>query len=141
MRTSYEERVRSRSFASAVAGITGMLALVLACFGLFGVVSYGVAMRTREIGIRRALGASGISVIALVLQHLVLPVGAGLVLGTAAGLGAGWLLAREPFYLPSSDVFTPVLITIFFTLTAGAAALVPASRALGAEPLRSLRHE
>jgi predicted permease len=141
MRTSYEHEVRSRSVASAVAGTTGMLALVLACFGIFGVVSYGVAMRTREIGIRRALGASGTSVVALVLKHLVLPVGVGMALGTAAGLGAGWLLAREPFYLPSSDVFTPALIVIFFALTAGAAALVPALRALGAEPLRSLRHE
>jgi predicted permease len=141
MRTSYEHEVRSRSVASAVAGTTGMLALVLACFGIFGVVSYGVAMRTREIGIRRALGASGTSVVELVLKHLVLPVGVGMALGTAAGLGAGWLLAREPFYLPSSDVFTPALIVIFFALTAGAAALVPALRALGAEPLRSLRHE
>jgi predicted permease len=141
LKTHYEERVRTSSLASMIAGTIGILALTLACFGLFGVVSYGVAMRTREIGIRRALGASGMSVLALVLQHLVLPVGIGMVLGTAAGLGAGWLLAREPFYLPSSDVLTPVLIVIFFTLTAGAAALVPASRALGAEPLRALRHE
>ena len=98
-------------------------------------------MRTREIGIRRALGATGPSVILLVLQHLVLPVSAGMILGTAAGLGAGWLLAREPFYLPSSDALTPVLIAIFFAMTAFVAALLPAWRALGTEPLRALRHE
>lgn len=141
MRTSYEERVRSRSLASAVAGVTGMLGLVLACFGIFGVVSYGVAMRTKEIGIRRALGASGSSVITMVMRQLALPVGIGMLLGTSTGIGAGWFLARKPFYLPSGDVFTPALIVILFTLTAGAAALVPALRALGADPLRSLRHE
>ena len=81
MRTSYEERVRSRSFASAVAGITGMLALVLACFGIFGVVSYGVAMRTKEIGIRRALGATGTSVMTMVMRQLALPVGIGILSG------------------------------------------------------------
>jgi predicted permease len=141
MRTSYEERVRSRSFASAVAAITGMLALVLACFGIFGVVSYGVAMRTKEIGIRRALGATGTSVMTMVMRQLALPVGIGILLGTGGGIGAGWFLAREPFYLPASDGLTPVLIVIFFGLTAVLAAVIPAARALGAEPLRSLRHE
>jgi putative ABC transport system permease protein len=141
MRTSYEEKVRTRGLASVGVGITGMLALTLACFGIFGVVSYCVAMRTREIGIRRALGATSPSVVVLVLPHLVLPVGVGMALGIAAGLGAGWLLAGDPFYLPSSDVLTPLLIVIFFALTAGLAAVVPASRALGVEPLRALRHE
>jgi ABC-type antimicrobial peptide transport system permease subunit len=56
-------------------------------------------------------------------------------------LRIGWLLARAPFYLPSSDVLTPVLIVLLFALTLGAAAVVPASRALGVEPLRALRHE
>lgn len=141
MRTSYQEKVRSRSVAGVIVGTTGVLALTLACFGIFGVVAYGVAIRTREIGIRRALGATGSSVIGLVLHQLVLPVGVGIAIGTAAGLGAGWLLAREPFYLPSSDLATPVLVVLFFAVTAGAAAVVPASRALGIEPLRALRHE
>jgi predicted permease len=141
IRTSYEERVRTSSLASTIAGTTGALALTLACFGIFGVMSYSVSMRTREIGIRRALGATGSSVIGLVLRQLVLPVGVGIALGTAAGLGAGEALAYEPFYLPASDVWTPILIVMFFALTAGAAAVVPASRALGIEPLRALRHE
>ena len=141
MRTSYEEKLRTRAFAGAGVGITGVLALTLACFGIFGVVSYGVATRTREIGIRRALGATGASVLTLVLQHLVIPVGVGMGLGVAAGLGAGWLLARDPLYLPSSDVLTPLLIVLFFAITAAAAAVWPASRALGVEPLRALRHE
>ncbi len=62
-------------------------------------------------------------------------------LGVAAGVGVGWFLAREPFYLPAADIFTPALVMLFFALTAAAAALVPASRALGSEPLRALRHE
>lgn len=141
MRTSYEEKLRSRTLAGAIVGSTGALALTLACFGIFGVVAYGVAMRTREIGIRRALGATDSSVIGLMLRQLVLPVGVGIAIGTAAGLGAGWLLAHDPFYVPSADVLTPVLVVLFFALTAFAAAVVPAARALGVEPLRALRHE
>jgi putative ABC transport system permease protein len=141
MRANYERALRSRRSASLVVGAAGLLALTLACFGIFGVVSYGVAMRTREIGIRRALGADGTSVMALVLSQLTVPVGIGMTVGTAAGLAVGWVLARQPFFLPASDVLTPVLVLAFFSLTALAAAVVPASRALGVEPLRALRHE
>jgi ABC-type antimicrobial peptide transport system permease subunit len=122
-------------------GAAGLLALTLACFGIFGVVVYGVAMRTREIGIRRALGANAPSIVGLVLGQLLVPVSTGMLLGTAAGLAVGTVLARQPFYLPASDIFTPVLVLLFFALTATAAAIVPATRALGVEPLRALRHD
>jgi ABC-type lipoprotein release transport system permease subunit len=56
-------------------------------------------------------------------------------------LAVGTVLARQPFYLPASDIFTPVLVLLFFALTATAAAIVPATRALGVEPLRALRHD
>ena len=141
MRTSYERKLRTRRSASIAAGATGLLALMLACFGIFGVVSYGVAMRTREIGFRRALGAAGLLVIGLVVRQLLIPVVTGMLLGIASGLGVGWVLAREPFYLPSSDILTPVLVMLFFALTAAFAAVLPASRALGLEPIRALRHE
>ena len=112
-----------------------------ACVGIFGVVTSGVAMRTREIGIRRALGAAHASAMGLVLGQLLIPVAIGMTVGTAAGLGVGWFLAREPFYLPAADIFTPALVMLLFAVSATAAALVPASRALGIEPLRALRHE
>jgi predicted permease len=141
MRESYERKLHARRSASLVVGAAGLLALTLACFGIFGVVVYGVAMRTREIGIRRALGANAPSIVGLVLGQLLVPVSTGMLLGTAAGLAVGTVLARQPFYLPASDIFTPVLVLLFFALTATAAAIVPATRALGVEPLRALRHD
>jgi predicted permease len=141
MRTSYEERVRTGRLTSLIAGTTGLLALALACLGIFGVIAHSVVLRTKEIGIRRALGAPGSSVVALLARQLAIPVGVGMLLGTGAGLAAGWMLAREPFYLPSADVTTPVIVLLFFAFTATVAAILPARRALGVEPIRALRRE
>lgn len=137
----FREKLRARQVASLIGGLMGVLALSLACFGIFGLVSYGVAMRTKEIGIRRALGADAESVIRLLLRQLALPVGLGMLAGTFGGVAVGGALTGEPFYLPAVDAATPAVALAFFTAVAAIAALVPASRALGADPLQALRHE
>jgi hypothetical protein len=90
----FAERVQGRRVASLVASFTGVLALSLACFGIFGLVAYASAIRTQEIGIRRALGAGGGSVVLLLLRQLVIPVGVGMALGTMTGVAVGRVLER-----------------------------------------------
>jgi predicted permease len=137
----FAERVQERRVASLVASFTGVLALSLACFGIFGLVAYASALRTQEIGIRRALGARGGSVVLLLLRQLVIPVGVGMALGAMTGVAVGRVLEGEPFYLPATDVATPLTALAVFALGAVSAALMPAFRALRLDPLQALRHD
>jgi hypothetical protein len=139
--TGFEARVQERRATSLAAGATGAVALWLACFGIFGLVAYASSTRTHEIGIRRALGASGGSIVWLLLRRLAIPVSGGMALGTLAGLGLGRILEGEPFYLPAADAITPFAALVIFAITAACAALVPVRRALRLDPLRALRHE
>jgi predicted permease len=137
----YEKRVHDSRIASLVASLMGLLALGLACSGIFGLVAHTVATRTKEIGIRRALGADGASVLRLVVRQLVIPI----VLGVSAGAVSGVLMSRvlegEPFYLPATSVAMPAAALALFSLTAVMAAVGPAVRALRADPVRALRHD
>jgi putative ABC transport system permease protein len=126
---------------ATLAGAFGLLALTLACVGLYGLLAYGVAQRTKEIGIRMALGAQAARVVALVLKG-----GARLVLiGIALGLPAAWAASRWVesmlFGLTPTD---PVAIggaIVLLTAAAQLAAYLPARRASRLDPLAALRHE
>ena len=137
----YEAKLRGPRLASTIAALVAGLVLTLACLGIFGVVAYAVKLRTKEIGIRRALGAGASRVYATLLRQLAWPVGIGMVLGTAAGFGASMVLGHDPFYLAVADATALTLAFTVFTLAGLAAAIVPASRALTADPVRALRHE
>ena len=139
--TQYEQRLHGTRLTSVIAGLTGLLALALACFGIFGVVAHGVAMRTKEIGIRRALGADAGSVVRLLLRQLAVPIAAGIAVGVVAGVAISRALQSEPFYLPAIDAVMPLVAIALFLATAAAAALRPAARALGADPLQALRQD
>jgi putative ABC transport system permease protein len=117
------------------------LALILAAVGIYGVMSYLVTQRTREIGIRMALGARRAAVVSMVLRH-----GMGLVLvGVAAGMGAAFAMARVIrgmlFGISASDPLTFVMVPLFLAAVALAACYVPARRAAGVDPLIALRQE
>ena len=137
----FEERLQGRRVASVVAAIAGGLALALACFGISGLVGHSVTLRTREIGIRRALGAGDGRVIRLLIRQLTLPIAAGTLVGTAAGVIVGRVLEGEPFYLPAPNAAMPAAAVVLLTISAVVAALIPAARALGSDPLQALRHE
>jgi len=114
---------------------------LLACVGLYGVMSYGVARRTNEIGIRMALGAQGRSVLWLVLREALLLVVIGLVVGVLASLAVTKTAASLLYELKPNDPLTIVLATLLLTAVAVLAGYLPARRAARVDPMVALRDE
>ena len=119
----------------------GLLALVLASVGLYGVMSYFVARRTSEIGIRMALGATRASVVALVMRGTLGQILAGLALGIPAALFAGHLMAGLLFDVSGYDLSAFAGATFMLGLCAAVAGFIPARRAASIDPMRALRTE
>ena len=119
----------------------GILALVLASVGLYGVMSYFVARRTGEIGIRMALGATRTSVLGNVMRGAMLQIVVGLVVGIPAALLAGHLMASQLYGVGAYDPWAFAGATALLALCAILASLVPARRAASIEPMQALRTE
>ncbi|MBI3402212.1 MAG: ABC transporter permease [Acidobacteria bacterium] len=131
---------QERAVAS-LAGLFGIVSLVLAAIGLYGVTAYAVAQRTNEIGIRMALGADRSAVLNLVLRSAFTRVAIGLFLGVPLAIGAGKLIAAQLYGVTFWDPFALAVATGSLTLCALVAALIPASRAASIPPMRALRSE
>jgi predicted permease len=119
----------------------GLLALLLACVGLYGVMAQAVARRTNEIGIRMALGARGTNIVWMVLREVLSLVLAGLVLGIPTALIAARFVSSQLFGLKASDPATLIGAGVILTLVALIAGFVPARRASRVNPLVALRYE
>jgi putative ABC transport system permease protein len=119
----------------------GALGLVLAAVGLYGVLAYMVERRTSEIGVRMALGADRGRVIGMVLGGVFWQVGVGLVLGIPTAIGAGRLMSNQLFGVKPWDPVMLTLATSVLALAALLAAVIPAWRAAGVEPMIALRTE
>ena len=132
--------LQDRLFANAYS-LFGALALVLACIGLFGVMSYNVARRTNEIGIRMALGARAFDVIRMILGECWLLIGLGVAIGVGTALGAGRWVAQVLFGITPTDVTTLVGATLLIVTVASLAGFLPARRAARVDPLVALHHE
>ena len=131
---------RQRAVAS-LAGMFGVIAIILAAIGLYGVTAYSVARRTSEIGVRMALGADRGKVMSLVLGGAFMRVAVGLLLGLPLAVGAGYLLSAQLYGVAFWD---PVALTVAagaLAFTAFVAAMVPATRAAGLAPMKALRTE
>ena len=136
-----EESIGSRRFPMLLLALFSAVALVLAAIGVYGVVSYIVSQRTREIGIRMALGARAAQVTRLVLQRSLVPIGAGIVAGIAGSLAASRLLTALLFHVEPGDPAVLGAIVLLLGVSAIAACLVPARRAASVDPLVVLRDE
>jgi predicted permease len=119
----------------------GLLALLLACIGLYGVMSYGVARRTNEIGIRMALGARNRGVLWLVLREALLLVAIGLVIGVFASLALTKTAASLLYELKPNDPLTIAAATLLLATVAAVAGYLPARRAARVDPMTALREE
>jgi ABC-type antimicrobial peptide transport system permease subunit len=131
----------TRRFPMLLLGAFGVVALVLAVVGVYGVVSYVVTQRMREIGIRVALGAKRGAVIRLVVAGAMKPVAAGLVAGAAGAAAASRLLGTLLYDVKPGDPLVIVGIAALLALCAAAASLVPGSRATRVDPVTVLRAE
>jgi predicted permease len=131
---------QERAVAS-LAGLFGIVALLLAAVGLYGVTAYTVAQRTREIGIRMALGAERLKVVQLVLSGASRRVLAGLLIGLPLAVGAGRLISSQLYGVSSWDPLALVVAASALAASAFVAAVIPASRAASISPMSALRNE
>jgi hypothetical protein len=129
------------SLAAAVASTTGLLGLLLAAIGIYGTVSYMVTLRTREVGIRMALGAQKRDVVGLILRESTRPVVAGLAVSVVLAGGVAYLLRHILYGIHTIDGISFGGVTVLFLGIALLAALVPSRRAVRIEPVVALRCE
>jgi ABC-type antimicrobial peptide transport system permease subunit len=125
----------------AMSGLFGAIGLALASIGLYGVVANTVSQRTREIGIRTALGASGASILRLMMRESMVLAAVGIAAGFASGLGAARLLKSVLFSVDPADWKTIAVVVAALVVVAAAACLAPARRAAKVDPLVALRWE
>jgi putative ABC transport system permease protein len=117
------------------------LALLLAALGVYGLLSFVVAGRRREFGLRLALGASKGSIVALVVRHSLLWVGAGCVAGIAGSLAGSRLLSNLLYGVSPHDPTTLAMVVVVLTAVGLAGSCLPALRAMRVDPMAALRHE
>ena len=139
METIVARSVSDRRFTVLVLGIFGALALLLAAVGIYGVLAFSVAQRTREIGIRMALGAAGGSVVRLVARETLVPVAAGLAIGTVVAIGSTRFVRGMLYGAEGADPATVAAVTVVLLAAAALASWVPARRAVRVDPIIALR--
>jgi putative ABC transport system permease protein len=133
--------IRSDELIMRLAAAFALLATILATLGLYGVMAHGVAQRTREIGIRMALGAAPARIRAMVMRELVWILGFGLGIGIPAALASTRLVESRLFGVQGKDATVVACATLLLVITASAAAYWPARRASRVDPLDALRCE
>src|SRR5262249_19012787 len=129
---------KPRLYAVVLGGFAAA-ALAIAALGLFGVLSYIVAQRSREIGVRTALGAQPSDIVRLVLRQVAAVVAGGIACGLPGGFAVARALTPILYGIDAHDVTSFVAVAVVLTLVAAAACVVPARRAARVDPLNALR--
>jgi putative ABC transport system permease protein len=136
-----DDSLGQRYFSLLLVGVFAVVALLLASIGLYGVISYGVAQRTREFGVRLSIGASREDIASMVLHQSSRLIGAGLSIGLVGALFSARLFQSLLFGIGPRDPFTFVLVVLVLGTVAVMACLIPARRAAGVDPSVALRDE
>jgi putative ABC transport system permease protein len=141
LRTQVRDSLLQDELMATLCGFFGGLAVLLAAIGLYGVISYTVAQRTNEIGIRMALGSQRGGVVRLILGEVAILIGIGLVVGLGLTLGGGKAASSMLFGLKPRDPLTLVLAVVILAAIGLAASFIPARRASRLDPMSALRYE
>jgi ABC-type antimicrobial peptide transport system permease subunit len=141
MRSLVDRDLAPQKFTMLLTGSFALLALLLAAVGVYGVMSYAVAQRTQEIGIRLALGAARSQVVRMVLGRGARIIAAAAGLGLLISLGAARLLRSQLFQVAANDLLTFVTVPVGLAAVALLACYLPARRAAGVDPAIALRSE
>jgi putative ABC transport system permease protein len=141
MSSVVEESVAQPRFRTMLLALFAAMALVLAGLGIFGVISYSVSCRSREIGIRVALGASRQTILRMVLKETFFIAATGLAFGVPCTLAASRLLGHMLFNVSPNDPLTLIAVALTLVLIAVLAGYIPARRAMRTDPMIALRHE
>jgi ABC-type antimicrobial peptide transport system permease subunit len=136
-----DHEVAQRRVQATLLGALAALALVLACVGIYGVLSYLVTRRTQEIGVRLALGADSWDILRSVARRGMALTGAGIVLGTVGALALSRLISGMLYGVSANDPVVYGGASLIFALVALAACLIPARRAAKIDPIAALRYE
>ena len=139
--TQISNSLTTERMIASLSTVFGFLATLLAVIGLYGVMSYTVAQRTREIGIRMALGAEQGSVVWMVMREVLRLIGIGVVAGIPAALALMQVVQSQLFGLTGHDPRTLAIATVTLTIVACAAGYIPALRASRLDPMKALRYE
>jgi predicted permease len=141
MRAQIGESLFVERLVAALSACFGLLATLLAALGLYGVMSYAVSLRTREIGIRVALGAGRKTVLGMVLREVAVLAAIGVAVGLPSGYGLGRLVEAQLFGLTARDPLTYAIATLTLLVTALLAGYLPAARATRVHPMVALRYQ
>lgn len=139
--TLLSDSMARQQMTALLLGLFAFVALALAAIGIYGVLSYSIAQRSREIGVRMAVGATRANILRLVLFQAARFTGVGIALGLAAGLVSARLIRALLFDTGTADPSSVGIATGFLALAAAMAAIIPASRAASANPNEALRAE
>ena len=141
MREQVDRNFNQETLIARLTELFGLLALVLACVGLYGVTAYSVARRTNEIGIRMALGADRKNVLQIVLRGALLQLAIGLAIGIPVALASSRLIANQLYGVKTYDPMILGLAVFVLAVCALLAGFIPARRAASIEPMEALRAE
>ncbi len=136
-----EQALAPNRVQSTLMGIFGTVALLLSGIGIYGVISYSVAQRTHEIGIRAALGASAGSLLRLIVSRGLVLALIGLVIGVGGALGLTRVMERLLYGVGARDPMTMSSVAVVLAAVAVSACYIPARRATRVDPLVALRYE
>jgi predicted permease len=136
-----DETLSTERLIAVLSAAFGLLATVLAALGLYGVMAFMVARRTKEIGLRMALGAPQARVVWMVMRETLVLVAAGLVIGIPAALMVSKYVSTQLYGVKATDIASAVAALVILAAVAGVAGLLPARRASTIDPIQALRYE
>ncbi len=141
LESQLDETLGTERLIATLSAAFGILATLLAALGLYGVMAFAVARRTREIGLRMALGAQRGAVVWMVMREALTLVAIGLAIGMPAAYALSQLVASQLYSVKPTDLGAPALALAILSLVAGAAGFLPARRASTIDPIKALRYE